>query len=549
MIMDEISKYAEGTRSEQMKPQYFDDEGQLSGEDEEVEEDDERQSTDFFAKRSKMNEDERLRRCRERNRIHARNTRERKKQQLDTLQMRIESLFDEKIKLSSALEIPDGDSSVANILVSMGTSIGNGRDIASQAREQANMTLDKLRHDVSALLTGEEDDCDVDQNLLRKDKSSCSSAEIDMIRRERNRMHAKKTRMRKKKMLQEMEGIVAQLDKEILELKHAVGLKGGESMHAGVGGKFPQFSFSHHDESRQRLMDGNKLFSKELMGMGMATQAPPSRMMFGTPSSNMSGFGYDPSTAMQMMLKDRIMAARMSQQAQIAPPTVPSCLSEMNSFVPGGFMRQPTTNFGWARMIPGPEAYHQSMFPTDSYLQQSQLFDPRLGPMASSTPHGMSSSCLPMSRISLAQQLTHPDPRRFSAPSSVLPPSAQSVASLNLPMTRMSTPFASLHGVYDRFQGFKEAVSASEQLQASLKRKYDFSFPVSTSSSCHGESPTNEGSQFISDKVCPEGTSTNQSDASGLVEAQEFVSRLKPKCHSSVSTKNKTQTETVSAMV
>jgi hypothetical protein len=38
-----------------------------------------------------------------------------------------------------------------------------------------------------------------------KAKSSCSAQELDGIRREKNRMHAKRTRLRKKKMTQEME--------------------------------------------------------------------------------------------------------------------------------------------------------------------------------------------------------------------------------------------------------------------------------------------------------------------------------------------------------
>ena len=46
-------------------------------------------------KKRKLTDDEKLNRCRERNRIHARNTRERKKLQMDTLQMRVHQLNDE----------------------------------------------------------------------------------------------------------------------------------------------------------------------------------------------------------------------------------------------------------------------------------------------------------------------------------------------------------------------------------------------------------------------------------------------------------------------
>jgi len=66
--------------------------------------------------------------------------------------------------------------------------------------------LASLKVQVSALL-GDNDYLDVDHELLMKDKSTCSTLELEMIRRERNRMHAKKTRLRKKKMIQEMEAV------------------------------------------------------------------------------------------------------------------------------------------------------------------------------------------------------------------------------------------------------------------------------------------------------------------------------------------------------
>ena len=60
---------------------------------------------------------------------------------------------------------------------------------------------------VAALLGDDEQRLEIDHELLTKDKSTCSSSELEMIRRERNRMHAKKTRLRKKKMIQEMEAV------------------------------------------------------------------------------------------------------------------------------------------------------------------------------------------------------------------------------------------------------------------------------------------------------------------------------------------------------
>jgi len=53
------------------------------------------------SKKRKLSGDERLNRCRERNRIHARNTRERKKAQMDTLQLRVHVLNDEVSRIPS----------------------------------------------------------------------------------------------------------------------------------------------------------------------------------------------------------------------------------------------------------------------------------------------------------------------------------------------------------------------------------------------------------------------------------------------------------------
>ena len=62
----------------------------------------------------------------------------------------------------------------------------------------------------------------IDYNLLSKDRSSCTPAELDQIRRERNRMHAKRTRDRKRIFMEEMEVMIKQLEGEnALLLEHA----------------------------------------------------------------------------------------------------------------------------------------------------------------------------------------------------------------------------------------------------------------------------------------------------------------------------------------
>lgn len=73
--------------------------------------------------------------------------------------------------------------------------------------DDISKSIEKLKMQVSTLLGDDDKDAlDLDP-LLTKDKSTCSTSELEMIRRERNRMHAKKTRLKKKKMVQEMETV------------------------------------------------------------------------------------------------------------------------------------------------------------------------------------------------------------------------------------------------------------------------------------------------------------------------------------------------------
>ena len=53
-----------------------------------------------------------------------------------------------------------------------------------------------------------------DYELLGKDRSKCTQEELDQIRRERNRMHAKRTRDRKRLFMEEMGEICRQLEEE-----------------------------------------------------------------------------------------------------------------------------------------------------------------------------------------------------------------------------------------------------------------------------------------------------------------------------------------------
>ena len=80
----------------------------------------------------------------------------------------------------------------------------------------------------------------IDYELLGKDRSKCSPQELDQIRRERNRMHAKRTRDRKRMFMEEMEGIIKTLEKENAMLQRhldCLGIGGGGNTSAGPAGQ------------------------------------------------------------------------------------------------------------------------------------------------------------------------------------------------------------------------------------------------------------------------------------------------------------------------
>ena len=194
-----------------------------------INDDDSLESIDRAGKRRKLSDEERLKRCRERNKLHARNTREKKKVQIDLLHKRIEQLTDEKMKLINE----KSEKSVADILMALSgasNTDSNPDDIdkfsskindgsISSAREETMKILGKIRSQVSSLLV-EESDIDKEASpKLPKDRSLCSASDLEKLRRERNRMHAKKTRLRKKKMLVEMERIASAIETDIRLLR------------------------------------------------------------------------------------------------------------------------------------------------------------------------------------------------------------------------------------------------------------------------------------------------------------------------------------------
>jgi Basic region leucine zipper len=176
---------------------------------------------------------------RERNRIHARRTRQRKKHQMEILRERADVLKDEQIRLKQAIN----DKNTANILLGLFsqdlTSESSGAEDDAQVDALMRRPSDQIpdstcigelprlilpgQHTSSRMAEARDkiptDDVDIaeggiDFDLLGKDRSKCTAEELDQIRRERNRMHAKRTRDRKRLFLEEMSEVCRQLEEE-----------------------------------------------------------------------------------------------------------------------------------------------------------------------------------------------------------------------------------------------------------------------------------------------------------------------------------------------
>jgi len=184
---------------------------------------------------------------RERNRMHARKTRQRKKEHMQKLQNRADELKLEQIRIKQAIN----EKNTATILLGLfqtgdgdGTE-NNGGGLAIDPEVEALLKRSaeeipdatKIPELPALILPGQhngkrkssdgEGDGDreclsncpeelqedgIDYALLGKDRSSCTPAELDQIRRERNRMHAKRTRDRKRIFMEEMEVMIKQLE-------------------------------------------------------------------------------------------------------------------------------------------------------------------------------------------------------------------------------------------------------------------------------------------------------------------------------------------------
>jgi hypothetical protein len=180
---------------------------------------------------------------RERNRIHARRTRQRKKFQMEILRDRADSLKQEQIVLKQAinekntanilvglfgqasasaqlqddplveelLQRPPGEIPDSNSISELPRLILPGQHASTKVKVEAQQ---KMLSGSSSSIDADNSDDGIDYELLGKDRSKCTAKELDQIRRERNRMHAKRTRDRKRLFMDEMSEVCRKLADE-----------------------------------------------------------------------------------------------------------------------------------------------------------------------------------------------------------------------------------------------------------------------------------------------------------------------------------------------
>ena len=182
--------------------------------------------------------EERQKRSRERNREHARRTRLRKKAQLASLQLRVTELQTESKHLEQALI----DCTTAKILLGMSsfrdenTSIDDFFNSASVVSESSSSRDSSPRTSTEDLVLQDDDSVSddgmaprttihwkngyaLDEHGHRKD---LTPDELDSIRRERNRLHAKLTRDRKKVYIETLSRAITDLEDENQRLRSAL---------------------------------------------------------------------------------------------------------------------------------------------------------------------------------------------------------------------------------------------------------------------------------------------------------------------------------------
>lgn len=197
---------------------------------------------------------------------------------MQTLSNRAEELKNEQIRLKQSIN----EKNTASILVGLFASSDSGgtqqvedptveallKRPAEEIPDAANLPElpalilpgqhnSKKHQDPDAIVSKEElPDDGIDYELLGKDRSKCTPAELDQIRRERNRMHAKRTRDRKRLFMEEMAEMCKRLqDENELLQDHLDGLNGRPSKRKEATGSIvsPTLSSSNPEQAPSEL--------------------------------------------------------------------------------------------------------------------------------------------------------------------------------------------------------------------------------------------------------------------------------------------------------
>jgi hypothetical protein len=153
---------------------------------------------------------------RERNKTHARKTRERKKNHMMAYASRIKELEDESASLRSRVD----SRYTASVLLGLGngTDDKSGKDILSSSTVCGSDPVGMLEPG------GVFDSALADHNLTEtvrrvRRRGKYTPQERETIRRERNRIHAKKTRDKKKIFMEASETMIMNLEKDVVRLR------------------------------------------------------------------------------------------------------------------------------------------------------------------------------------------------------------------------------------------------------------------------------------------------------------------------------------------
>lgn len=188
--------------------------------------------------------EERLARNRERNREHARRTRLRKKEQLNNFQNRVKELEDENRVLKQSVE----ECKVASILLGLACPVLQQKDIPESRLDKESSSNKSIKETEAGMVALKPQKgkrkrfvSDADELVSNKNakkthinwksgilcdengqQRQLSPAELDSLRRERNRVHAKMTRDRKKTFMVTIERTIAQLERENQKMRETL---------------------------------------------------------------------------------------------------------------------------------------------------------------------------------------------------------------------------------------------------------------------------------------------------------------------------------------